>query len=72
MYAYLAKYRAYLRKDRVRPEDLSDDPSSLKVEIKSKSYTIKTAEEIAAEKAEAEEALMKVMEREELDKFNAW
>jgi len=51
MYSYLAKYRAYLRKDRIRPEDLSDDPASLEIKVKAKTFTIKTKEELAAEAA---------------------
>lgn len=31
IYTYIKKYRKVLRKDRVRPADLSDDPSSLKI-----------------------------------------
>ena len=43
MYKHLENYRKSMKKDRIRPEDLSDDPSSLVIHKKPKAELLAAA-----------------------------
>ena len=77
IYTYLKKYRKVLKKDRVRPADLSDDPSSLvitKQKLTTDMHKENNVSQIELDKIKKEQndARLRKLEQEDLERFYVW
>jgi len=73
MYQYLLRYRRALKKDRVRPEDLSDEPSSLQINRQETTlFTLTQTEEPGLREAAEEKKKQRRLEKEQLEAFYKW